>query len=202
LSFVIVLEYSFQLWSFRKKWSSAIRRLATLVACVVALSATAHGQSIPIEQVRVVSGTVLSFHLQTRINPDAGDSLDALPKGTVLHVRMLDSIDSTVDRDGSQFRGSIVSPLISGDRVVVHSEAEVHGLLALLRSRSHPEGFRYELLITGVVDHGKSYTLTASLDPSYLDPSKKPNSPQTAETKNSLPTDGLSSNKEPDINPR
>jgi hypothetical protein len=96
---------------------------------------------------------------------------------------MLDSIDSTVNRDGSPFRGSIVSPLISGDQVVVHSDAEVHGLLALLRSRSHPEGFRYELLITGLVDHGKSYTLTASLDSSFFDPGRKLGSGQPAETR-------------------
>jgi hypothetical protein len=179
-----------------------MRRLATLVACVVGLSGTAHGQSIAIEQVRVVSGTVLSFHLQTRMNPDAGDSPDTFPKGTVIYVRMLDSIDSTVNRDDSPFRGSIASPLTSGGRIVVHSEAEVHGLLALLRSRSHSEGFRYELMITGLVDHGKSYTLTASFDPSFLDSGEKPNSPQTAETKNSLPADALSSNKAPDINPR
>src|SRR5260370_32414631 len=131
-----------------------MRHLATLVLCVFGLSATAaHGENYGIEQIQVTCGTVLSFHLQTRMNPGAGDSLNSFPKGTVLHVRMLDSIDSTVNRDGCPFRGSIVSPLISGDQIVVHSEAEVHGLLALLRSRTHPEGFRYELLITGVIDH-------------------------------------------------
>ena len=161
-----------------------MRHLAALVLCSLHLSATsAHGQNSAIEQVQVTCGSVLSFHLQTRMNPDPRDSLSTLPKGTVLHVRMLDSIDSTVNRDGSPFRGSIVSPLISGDQVVVHSDAEVHGLLALLRSRSHPEGFRYELLITGLVDHGKSYTLTASLDSSFFDPSRKLGSDQPAETK-------------------
>jgi hypothetical protein len=45
----------------------------------------------------------------------------------------------------------------------------VRGILALLRSRSHPDGFRYELLITRLTDHGKSYVLTASLKPSLAD---------------------------------
>ena len=54
-----------------------MRRLATLVVCVAGLSTTgARGQSSGIEQVRVVSGTILSFHLQTRMKPDASDSLD------------------------------------------------------------------------------------------------------------------------------
>jgi hypothetical protein len=103
-----------------------MRRPAILVLCVLCLSAAAaYGQSPQIGQIHVASGSVLSFHLQTRMNPDAGDSLAAFPKGTLLHVRMLDSIDSTVNRDGSPFRGSIVSPLTSGDQVIVHSDAEV-----------------------------------------------------------------------------
>lgn len=180
-----------------------MRHLATLALCVLCLSATiARGQGSGIEQVQVASGTVLSFHLQSRMNPDAGDSLDSFPKGTVLRVRMLDSIDSTVNRDGSPFRGSIVSPLISGNQVVVHSEAEVHGLLALLRSRSHPEGFRYELLITGLVDHGKSYTLTASLDASFFDPGRKTGSDQAAETKKSLAATALPNDKAQEVAPK
>jgi hypothetical protein len=173
-----------------------MRHLAALVLCLLRLSATAaHGQNSGIEQLQVTSGTVLSFHLQTRMNPDAGDSLSSLPKGTVLHVRMLDSIDSTVNRDGSPFRGLIVSPLISGDQVVVHSKAQVHGLLALLRSRSHPEGFRYELLITGLVDHGKSYTLTASLDSSFFDPGRKSVSEPLVESKKSSTAGGFRNDK-------
>jgi len=162
-----------------------MRRPATLILCFLCVSAAAaHGQSSQIGQVHVTSGSVLNFYLQTRMNPDAGDSLSALPKGTLLHVRMLDSIDSTVNRDGSPFRGSIVSPLVSGDQVLVHSDAEVHGLLALLRSRSHPNGFRYELLITGLVDHGRAYTLTASLDFSFFDSGRKisPNQQQGTNT--------------------
>jgi len=84
-------------------------------------------------------------------------------------VKMLDAIDSGIDRDGSAFRGEVVSPVVSGNEVVVHADSEVTGLLALLRSRNHPEGFRYELLITKVSDHGKSYDLTASLNPSFAD---------------------------------
>jgi hypothetical protein len=87
---------------------------------------------------------------------------------------MRDAIDSGVDRDGAEFRGSIVAPLVSGGEVIIRSEAEVRGLLVLLRSRSHPEGFRYELLVTRITDHGKSYDLTASLNPSFLDPGVQP----------------------------
>src|SRR5207245_7189944 len=127
-------------------------------------------QAPAVPAVRVAAGALLKFHLQTRLDPAAGDPLDALPKGTVLEVRMLDSIDSAVDRDGTEFHGTLAAPLVLGGEVIIRSEAEVRGLLVLLRSKSHPEGFRYELLVTGLTDRGKSYDLTASLNPSFLDP--------------------------------
>jgi hypothetical protein len=112
--------------------------------------------------------------LQTRLNPTSGDALDVLPRGTLLRVKILESIDSSVNRDGSEFHGSLVSAVVLGGEVVVHSDADVRGLLVLLRSRSHPEGFRYELLITGLTDGGKSYALTASLNPSFFDSGNQP----------------------------
>ena len=39
----------------------------------------------------------------------------------------------------------------------------------LLGSRNHPDGFRYELLITSFDVNEKSYELTASLNPSFFD---------------------------------
>src|SRR5260370_15371645 len=152
-----------------------MRPFAVAVPCLLTLFAiTAQGQNPTVAPLRVAAGTVLKFHLQTRLTPAAGDALDALPKGTVLQVRMLDSIDSGTDRDGTGFHGALAVPLVSGSQVIIRTEAEVRGLLVLLRSRSHPEGFRYELLVTGLTDRGKSYDLTASLNPSFLDPAAQP----------------------------
>ena len=152
-----------------------MNRLLVGVLCFLALlSGSARGQSLSVAPIRVAAGTVLEFHVQTRLHPTRGDALDALPKGTVLQVRILDSIDSDVDHDGAEFHGSIVAPVVSAGDVIVHREAEVRGLLVLLRSRNHPEGFRYELLVTGLTDHGKSYDLTASLNPSFVDPAVQP----------------------------
>ena len=147
-----------------------MRRSFVALLCFLSLLAAASYSRAPaVVPVRVTAGTVLKFHLQTRLNP-TGDALDALPKGTVLEVRMLDSIDSAADRDGTEFHGTLAAPLVLGGDVIIRSEAEVRGLLVLLRSKSHPEGFRYELLVTGLTDRGKSYDLTASLNPSFLDP--------------------------------
>ena len=152
-----------------------MRRSFAAVLCLVSLLATATCAQTPtVTPVRVTAGTVLKFHLQTRLNPTTGDALDALPKGTVLEVRMLDSIDSATDRDGTEFHGTLAAPLLLGSEVIVPSDAGVQGLLVLLRSRSHPDGFRYDLLVTELTDHGKSYDLTASLNPSFLDPGTHP----------------------------
>jgi hypothetical protein len=162
-------------------------RYAVAVLCFLGtLVFQTEGQKSSVEPISVPSGTVLTFFLQTRLNPGSGNEMDVLPRGTVLKVKMLDGIDSAVDRDGSQFRGEVVSPVMSGNEMVLHSDAEVRGLLALLRSRNHPEGFRYELLITKVSDHGRSYDLTASLNASFAD---------TVPTQASVKSDGLKNMK-------
>ena len=145
-------------------------RYAVAILCFVSVFVLpAHSQGSKVPRLAIPAGTVLTFHLQTRLNPALGNEMDVLPKGTILKVRIVDGINSDVDRDGSEFRGEVVSPIVSENTTVLHPDAEVRGLLALLRSRIHPDGFRYELLITNVNDHGKSYDITASLNPSFAD---------------------------------
>jgi hypothetical protein len=148
-----------------------MKRILVAICLVGAFGSTAHGQTSNIAPVHVSTGTVLTFYLHARLNPTNGNGVDGLPKGTLLRVKMRNSMDSAVDADGTEFRGTVVSGLTSSGELVIHSGAEVRGILALLRSRSHPEGFRYELLITDLTDNGKSYTLTASLNPSLADAS-------------------------------
>lgn len=131
--------------------------------------ASAQVASSGLEPLKVQGGSVLAFYLQTRLRPVPEDPLDALPQGTLLHVKILRPIDSTVDRDGSEFHGWVVSDLALGDGIVIHADSEVRGLLVLLRSKKHPNGFRYELILTELTDHGQSYPLTASLNPSFFD---------------------------------
>jgi hypothetical protein len=151
------------------------RFIALFVCAIAAFAFTAQGQARnsggagDIAPLRVRAGTIVNFQLQTRMKAATAGVPDELPKGTMLRVKLLDSIDSAADRDGSAFRGLIVASVAWGDRVVIHSDAQVRGLFALLRSASHPEGFEYQLLITGLVDRGQVYTLTAFLDPDSPD---------------------------------
>jgi hypothetical protein len=162
---------------------TAISVLTTLL-CVAAVFVLPSKAQVPgVEPLHVPAGTVLTFHLQSRLNPTEANELDSLPKGTTLQVRILEAIDSDVNKDGSEFHGVVVSALVSGSDVVVHSDAEVHGLLALLRTASHPKGFRYELLVTGLTDHGKNIPLTASLNRSFVDASSRNDAPEKSGAK-------------------
>jgi len=152
-----------------------MHRHAIVVLCFIFVAAcVAAGENAGIEPVRVTSGSILTFHLQTRLHPNSENLPDVLPSGTILRVKMLDRLDSSIDHDGAEFHGVIVSPVVSGEEIIVHSDAEVRGILALLRSKSHPDGFRYDLLITHLNDHGKSYSLTASLNTSFFEGGSQP----------------------------
>jgi len=147
-----------------------MHRFAAVFLCTVCVfTVAARGQSAKIEAVRAPMGTVLAFHLQTRLNPADRNEMDVLPRGTVIRVKLLSGVDSSVDRDGSEFRGEVVESVSTGSRIIVHSESEVRGILVLLRSRNHPEGFRYELLVTSLTDREKTYDVTASLNSSFFD---------------------------------
>jgi hypothetical protein len=151
-----------------------MRRILLLILCVSSVSAgAARAQTQTIQPLQESAGTVLTFYLQTRMAPESNDVFDSLPKGTVLRVKLLDAIDSGVARDGSEFRAELASPVYSENhQLLFHTDAQIHGLFVLLRSRNHPEGFRYELLATSLSENGKSYELTASLNPSFSDAPK------------------------------
>lgn len=153
-----------------------MRRPAFIAAVAVLLAAPSFGQGASIRPLLIPAGAIVQFQLQSRLSPSAVDATDILPAGTPLQIKLLDPIDSRVEQDGSAFQGILVSALEKNNHVVVGANAEAHGLLALLRSRQHPEGFRYELLVTSLVDGGKSYVVTASLDSSLFEPANKPTS--------------------------
>ena len=146
-----------------------MKRLAAVLFAVSLLSVPAWSGAPEINQVHVDAGSVLNFQLQTRLKASNSDAMDEFPAGTVVRVKMLETIDSTRDADGTPFRGVLVSSLASRTQVVAHTDAAVTGMLVLLRSREHPDGFRYVLLVTRISDGGKSYPVTASLSSSLYD---------------------------------
>src|SRR6516162_3180480 len=169
-----------------------MRKIHLGVLCAIALWIhPLFAQSSRVAPVQLPVGSVLTFYLQTRLNPNAENPLDGLPKGTMLRVRLLDAIDSNLEADGAAFRGILDAPLTDEHKTtLVEEHAEVRGLLVLLRSRTRPEGFRYELLLTGINVNGKMQDLTAILNPTFGDhpkpaqPEKPPVESNPADTAN------------------
>lgn len=179
--------------------SQPMRQISVAFLCFLAFPAiVVRAQNPTLQPLRVASGTVLDFHLQTLLKPSSGDPLLALPEGTILRVRLLDSVDSHVNRDGDAFRGTVMSPVTSGNKIVIQAGAAVRGLLALLRSGKHPQGFRYELLITRITYRGKTYALTASLDPFLFDNSAHLVSHQASSSKPNFPGEISAHSKAPE----
>ena len=63
-----------------------------------------------------------------------------VPDGTVLQVRMIDSVDSKTNQPGDRFRASLDSPITLDGNVVVPRGAEVEGRVAELKSGGHFTG--------------------------------------------------------------
>jgi hypothetical protein len=144
-------------------------RPALALLCLALFNpAKADCQAPEVPPLRFAAGTVVTFHVQSRLRSEGDDTLNGLTQGTAMQVKLRDAIDSTQNRDGSSFQGTLLATIGSG-RAIVHAEAEVHGILVLLRSRSRPNGFRYELMVTSIREAGRSRPLSASLSSSLFE---------------------------------
>ena len=87
-----------------------------------------------------------------------------IPAGTTISVRMVDALDSEVNRVGDTFRASLESPIMVEDRVVAPVGTEVQGKVTDVKSAGHFQG-RSELTLQLVrlQMNGKSYALATSV---------------------------------------
>jgi len=86
--------------------------------------------------------------------------------GTIITVRLIDSIDTTRNRPGDIFHASLDAPLVSGDQVVVPRGAEVIGRLVQVKSAGRISGrSEISLELTQITVAGKHYPLqTATME--------------------------------------
>ena len=86
--------------------------------------------------------------------------------GTIITVRLIDSIDTTRNRPGDIFHASLDAPLVSGDQVVVPRGAEVIGRLVQVKSAGRISGrSEISLELTQITVAGKEYPLqTATME--------------------------------------
>lgn len=86
-----------------------------------------------------------------------------IPANTIISVRTIDSVDSTTNRTGQTFRGSLDAPITDGDKVIIPTGADCTLKLVNASSAGRMAG-RSELTldISSIMFQGKSYSVATS----------------------------------------
>jgi len=80
--------------------------------------------------------------------------------GTVIQIRMIDSIDSATNQPGDRFRATLDTPITIDDKVIVPQGADIEGRVAELKSAGHFEGKpQIALQLTALNVNGRRYSL-------------------------------------------
>jgi BON domain len=83
-----------------------------------------------------------------------------IPDGTVVQIRMIDSIDSASNQPGDRFRATLDTPITIDDKVIVPQGADIEGRVAELKSAGHFEGKpQIALQLTALSVNGRRYAL-------------------------------------------
>ena len=83
-----------------------------------------------------------------------------LRAGTVLSVRLIDSLDSSKNRSGDTFRASLDSPIRENGEVIVPAGVEVEGRIVDSSNAGHYEGHsEMQLELTKLISRGEVYSL-------------------------------------------
>jgi hypothetical protein len=84
----------------------------------------------------------------------------AIPAGTVIHVRMIDSISSDHSQPGQTFRGSLSAPVVIGGRTVLPKGADAYVKLIDVESAGKIKGrSELKLQLTRVAAPNRTYNI-------------------------------------------
>jgi len=86
-----------------------------------------------------------------------------VPSGTIISVRMIDSVDSAVNKTGQAFKASLDAPIVVDDRVVVPKGADAYVKLVNASSAGKIQG-RSELTldIQSIILQGRTYNISTT----------------------------------------
>jgi hypothetical protein len=86
-----------------------------------------------------------------------------VPYGTVLAVRLTDSLNSDLNQTGDTFLASLASPIMVGDQVAIPAEAAIQGKIVDVRNAGRFNGSSALVIkVTRLAYNGKSYDLRSS----------------------------------------
>lgn len=99
---------------------------------------------------------------QTTPPPPPPPATVEVPSGTVITVRMIDSIDSSVNRAGEEFAASLDAPIVVGDKVVIQRGADARVRLNKVASAGHVQGqSQLQLELVSITANGTTYNVTS-----------------------------------------
>jgi hypothetical protein len=85
-----------------------------------------------------------------------------VPSGTVISVRMIDSVDSSVNRAGEEFAASLDAPVVVGDKVLIQRGADARIRLNQVSSAGHVQGRSdLQLELVSLTANGTTYNVTS-----------------------------------------
>jgi len=86
-----------------------------------------------------------------------------VPAGTPIRIRMIDSVDSAVDRVGQRFHTSLEAPIVIGNEVIVPKGADVVVKLTEASQAGKIQGqSQLQLALDHLLFQGKSYPLNST----------------------------------------
>jgi hypothetical protein len=111
----------------------------------------------------VLGASSSSSPVSTSATPFSETEQITLPYGTVLAVRLTETLSSDFNRPGDAFLASLASPIVIGDRVIVPEGASVKGKIVDARNAKRFRG-RSTLVVevTHLTYNGRTYELRSS----------------------------------------
>jgi hypothetical protein len=91
-------------------------------------------------------------------------SYATLSAGTTLPVRLLDSLDSSVNKSGDTFRAAVDQDIMVGDRVVIPKGSQVTGKLTAVQQSGRVQGrAAMSMQLVSLEVGGQAYTILSNI---------------------------------------
>ena len=124
---------------------------------------TASSGAVVVPGVNVRSDVRSSAALTASATPPSAPETIMVPYGTVLAVRLMESLSSDLNEKGDTFLASLASPILLGNKVVVPEGAGIKGRVVEVQSAGRLGGRPAMIIeVTRLAYNGKSYDLRSN----------------------------------------
>src|SRR5438105_3625140 len=138
-------------------------RLWCLLILIAALAATLGCGNKPSEEQQSTSESTGEGKSPSLMQRMTGASRATLPAGTIITVRLGETISTKTAKAGDSFTGTVAEPISEGGKVVVPQGSAAEGTVADAKGMGHFKGGALlRIVLTSVTVKGNSYQVQAS----------------------------------------